>query len=275
MNKPLLKIIGETLANMDGNVRINNARCLDKIASAIAKEIHYPEHWDDAAYPTLDDALAEFGEFSCSECQESRKIIAAKTIHPNAIPVAKEPEKMAPVQGYRAGIPWSMHLEEYDAYCKKYGRQQALIEGGCRGGFGTEELDIFIPGWREKVSEISKLKSELSELRKQMENTPTAAGHFRYSATVERWIECARYVRGAVILYHDKDWPQVNSESVMGSRKPRRINLQNGQWIGIYSDSELELISKDGERVRELSEFERELAIRLDEARKTILHESK
>jgi len=77
-------------------------------------------------------------------------------------------EKIAPVQGYSAGIPWSMHLRAYDAYCKLYGKQEALIdlEGRhCRGGFGTGELDGFIPGWREELSEINKLKKELEELR--------------------------------------------------------------------------------------------------------------
>lgn len=71
--------------------------------------------------------------------------------------------KRAPVQGYTPGIPWSMHLEAYDVYRKKYGAQQALIEGECRGGFGTKELDDFIPGWRDKVSELSQLRAELAE----------------------------------------------------------------------------------------------------------------
>ncbi len=63
-----------------------------------------------------------------------------------------EPMPRAPVQGFTAGIPWTMHLEAYDAYAKKWGKQPALIdmEGrGCRGGFGTYELDDFIPGWRD------------------------------------------------------------------------------------------------------------------------------
>lgn len=79
-----------------------------------------------------------------------------------------EPEKMAPVQGFSAGIPWSLHLEAYDAYCKKYGKQQALIEGWCRGGFGTGELDEYIPGWRDRVSEITKLMAELAALREAL-----------------------------------------------------------------------------------------------------------
>lgn len=73
--------------------------------------------------------------------------------------------KMAPVQGWPQGIPWSLHLEAYAAYCKKWGPQPALIdlEGrNCRGGFGTGELDEFIPGWRERVSEITALREQLA-----------------------------------------------------------------------------------------------------------------
>lgn len=77
-------------------------------------------------------------------------------------------ERRAPVQGYSAGIPWSMHLRAYDAYRKLYGRQDALIdlEGrGCRGGFHVGELDKFIPGWRDELSEIAILKKEIAVLR--------------------------------------------------------------------------------------------------------------
>lgn len=78
-------------------------------------------------------------------------------------------KKMAPVQGFTAGIPWSMHLRAYDAYRKKYGEQKALIDlegSGCRGGFGVGELDDFIPGWRDEVSEITRLNERLEEARK-------------------------------------------------------------------------------------------------------------
>ena len=71
-------------------------------------------------------------------------------------------EKIAPVQGYSAGIPWSMHLRAYDAYCKRFGSQKALIdlEGrNCRGGFGVNELDEFIPGWRSELREIVSLRT--------------------------------------------------------------------------------------------------------------------
>jgi hypothetical protein len=76
-------------------------------------------------------------------------------------------EKVAPVQGYAPGIPWSIHLEAYAAYSKKWSPQPALIdlEGrNCRGGFGTGELDDFVPGWRERVSEIHLLRAEVARL---------------------------------------------------------------------------------------------------------------
>lgn len=73
--------------------------------------------------------------------------------------------KMAPVQGWPQGIPWSLHLEAYAAYCKKWSPQPALIdlEGcNCRGGFGTKELDEFIPGWRGRALEIAALRQQLA-----------------------------------------------------------------------------------------------------------------
>ena len=82
--------------------------------------------------------------------------------------------KLAPVQGYSAGIPWAMHLRAYDAYCKKHGGQQALIEGWCRGGFCTEELDVFLPGWRDELSELTKLKAERDQLAEIVRGLTTA-----------------------------------------------------------------------------------------------------
>ncbi|KKL63705.1 hypothetical protein LCGC14_2172440, partial [marine sediment metagenome] len=81
-----------------------------------------------------------------------------------------EDGKYAPVQGYSAGIPWSMHLRAYDMYCKKYSPQPALVDlekRNCRGGFGTEELDEFIPGWRDELSKTVQLlrRVEAAEAR--------------------------------------------------------------------------------------------------------------
>lgn len=76
---------------------------------------------------------------------------------------------MAPVQGYAQGIPWSMHLEAYDVYCKRYGKQEELVQGSCRGGFGVNELDVFIPGWRDKLSEITALRASVDSAHAVLE----------------------------------------------------------------------------------------------------------
>ena len=82
--------------------------------------------------------------------------------------MASEQDKTAPVQGYAGRIPWEMHLRAYERYCLKWSPQQALIEGGCRGGFHAAELDEFIPGWREELSEIAKLATERDRLRLEL-----------------------------------------------------------------------------------------------------------
>lgn len=61
-----------------------------------------------------------------------------------------------------------MHLRAYNEYCKRYGPQQALIEGWCRGGFGDTELDDLIPGWREEVSVLGQLRAENEKLRTEL-----------------------------------------------------------------------------------------------------------
>ena len=78
-----------------------------------------------------------------------------------------QPRKIAPVQGYYPGIPWDMHLRAYTAYCKRWGPQKALIEGNCRGGFGTKELDEFIPGWMDELSDRTRLTA-LAQAQKEL-----------------------------------------------------------------------------------------------------------
>lgn len=119
---------------------------------------------------------------------------------------------LAPVQVGRGGrmfIPWAIHLEAYEAHCKKYGPQTALIDlkdRGCRGGFGTGELDDFIPGWRDRVAMFGKLKAKLVALDWQpIETAPKGneddgpffdvcwkdMGH-DYKPVMRRFIDCYR-----------------------------------------------------------------------------------
>lgn len=94
----------------------------------------------------------------------------------SALETLKAKQRMAPVQGYSAGIPWDMHLRAYDAYCRHYSKQQALIEGGCRGGFGVTELDRFIPGWRDELSVRRQLEADLAAERAARDDWERIAG---------------------------------------------------------------------------------------------------
>lgn len=62
-------------------------------------------------------------------------------------------------------IPWSLAEKAYSAYTAKYGSRSSLEDFARRGGFGADELDYFVPGWRDEVSEITSLRSQLTEAR--------------------------------------------------------------------------------------------------------------
>lgn len=121
--------------------------------------VYFERRLDNDELRALHELLARALPSLIADLREMRERLEA---------IDKAKEKRAPVQGYAPGIPWSMHLRAYDAYCKKWSAQPALIdlEGrGCRGGFGVEELDGFIPGWRDELSELTALKAELAQAR--------------------------------------------------------------------------------------------------------------
>ena len=41
-------------------------------------------------------------------------------------------------------IPKAVHEAAYEVYCEVWSPQPAMIEGGCRGGFGIGELAAFL-----------------------------------------------------------------------------------------------------------------------------------
>jgi hypothetical protein len=44
----------------------------------------------------------------------------------------------------RPVLPASVTLAAYEVYCHLYGKQQAMIENGCRGGFSIGEIIGFL-----------------------------------------------------------------------------------------------------------------------------------
>lgn len=44
----------------------------------------------------------------------------------------------------RSVAPTVVTMRAYEVYCHVYGEQEALVAGGCRGGFSTGELVCFL-----------------------------------------------------------------------------------------------------------------------------------
>ena len=55
-------------------------------------------------------------------------------------------------------IPWSVAELAYSVYSAKH-KGQSLERLAERGGFGPGEMDVFLPDWREKCSELVQLKN--------------------------------------------------------------------------------------------------------------------
>lgn len=68
-----------------------------------------------------------------------------------------------PVQtvDHRGGrCPQIVTMRAYEVYCEVFGPQEAMVTGGCRGGFSTGELIAFLYArsfskehWRARVDE--------------------------------------------------------------------------------------------------------------------------
>lgn len=133
----------------------------------------------------FDDATMRESNYmlDAHDCADIIRALPLPVMPEQAEPVK---EKRAPVQGYAGGIPWDMHLRAYDVYCKRWSPQKALIEGGCRGGFSTGELDMFIPGWRDELSERTDLLARIAELEAENQNLKElSATDYR---TIRNWL---------------------------------------------------------------------------------------
>lgn len=77
-------------------------------------------------------------------------------------------ERMFPIQTERGAkphpvrIPWSIAERAYSVYAARYGGGQSLERLAERGGFGPSEMDMFLPGWRDEVSEVARLRADLA-----------------------------------------------------------------------------------------------------------------
>lgn len=80
-------------------------------------------------------------------------------------PGAKVPERRAPVQGYHGGtIPWRVHGLAWEAYARKYPGQDAE-KIASRGGFAVQEMDVFLPGWRDMAEGPTAQGIDLGRVR--------------------------------------------------------------------------------------------------------------
>jgi hypothetical protein len=107
-------------------------------------------------------------------------------------------DRMAPVQGFSAGIPWKLHLRAWDAYRARGCYGQSAEDIARRGGFGTEELDMFVPGWREDVLMMDR------------------EGMERLKADNERLMADRAWLQQVAVhdAGHDEDCPVVHAASV-------------------------------------------------------------
>lgn len=68
----------------------------------------------------------------------------------------------------RGQVPRSVAMQAYEVYSHVYGAQEAMITGGCRGGFGAGELIAFLYArsfpkaeWRDRVDEAFRGSKDL------------------------------------------------------------------------------------------------------------------
>lgn len=74
--------------------------------------------------------------------------------------VATHPVQIHYRHGMNGEAPVSVTMRAYEVYCHVYSPQEAMVTGGCRGGFGIGELMAFLYArsfpkeeWRKRVDE--------------------------------------------------------------------------------------------------------------------------
>ena len=80
-------------------------------------------------------------------------------------------DRLFPIQKQRDAkphpmlIPWSVAELAYSVYAGRYGTGQSLERLAERGGFGPGEMDMFLPDWRERCDELTKLRALVATIR--------------------------------------------------------------------------------------------------------------
>lgn len=99
------------------------------------------------------DKRVFFSQCQLPECVAVRAILAqpgaTQVLEPatDSTPLPDGGGRKFPAQN-GAPIPWSLAERAYAVYASRYGRAQSLERLAERGGFGINELDDLVPGWR-------------------------------------------------------------------------------------------------------------------------------
>jgi len=139
------------------------------------------------------DAQMKLADFKA----EWRKDMSEREIEALAGRMRANPEIKAPCQGYPGGIPWETHMRAYEVYCAKYRGQVALIDlfgRGCRGGFAVDELDAFIPGWRDELSLIATLNARIQATEARAQGLVDALNGYKAAVAfvaADAWDGCS------------------------------------------------------------------------------------
>lgn len=60
------------------------------------------------------------------------------------VPVHPVQISRRPYNNLAGHAPQTVTMRAYEVYCAVYGEQEAMVTGGCRGGFSTGELIAFL-----------------------------------------------------------------------------------------------------------------------------------
>lgn len=114
-------------------------------------------------------------------------------------------ERMFPIQPYSRGVvredknknkgphpmrvPWSVADQAYSVYAARYGESQTLEHLAERGGFGAEEMDAFLPDWREKSDALAQARARVKVLEGRRIPYFDARGADRLAREVEALVK--------------------------------------------------------------------------------------